>query len=1110
MTFDEVFAGRGRDIARLLIGYGVGFSVDLVGMETSGDGIEVTLSLDPVRGKSGRVTVLLKRVDGVATVELRDIDLGAEPDRVADILRELRERLNLWMAESDAVWFEVGDPSPTSNQTVSAPASETTSTTDGSTRRARHIVWSGEDQPDPQAKAVAVSWLADQLSEWPASQVEHATRVLGKLVDNALRTDEKVQVEVETTGDLLRVNVFDGQTVLDASADLPPLPGRVDRTDGPWMRSGVDLWRYRADGWQKAVWFELLRVDRTGGGTGSAGQALAESSAMDMPAPEGMAGRAGPTGVGDEPPSPDSIEALVGGRRPVDWAELTRDKQVVLLGESHSNVPVREHLIHRAQALRAAGVTHWGIEAPAHPALDALNADPGADFSAVRCGPYIESLYPETARAMAAQGIVVVPLDLPDGSPEDRDEHMFAEIERVIAENPGAKIAALLGSRHLANLREPTVGELVRQNGYTSVAITFDGGTEAGRSLAHAAREAGAAYETFAVDLGEFREAGGRYESSSTDATVHLPQSAGAGFTDSLGMSMPSASSIVLPTLSWDPAVDYSISDGFGSVIGGLAASLSSYGGIAGGVFGAVGVGAAAPDDTMAGVAREYLWRRLSAEPKSLDASGDGAVVRPATDAPVPHGDPGHANDCVPVAFQGLEALHGLGLVGWDALGVVGSAGVSGGRIARAWNHRPPGFDDRAAVAGELAGRGVGAAAVLFEVYDATRMGHAVLLVHKGGGRVVVREGEVETDFDQWVERPDARGARRPEPTGVWAVVVDENGDVVEGVGDPDSVLPFDRDFGRNPQQPEGTDEGRGPPERRPGNSDELTEQEVEVLHLRARGWSQKALAKNLGMSLSAIGWQDLVISWKLGAKNLTHAVATALHRGHIAFDSTPRKKDSELTALERELLTAVAGGYSYEEHSTSKPLPLPTVSKQASDLLWKLGAPDMAQALAMTPGEWQFDPGNSAEPADRALNAVERDILDLVAAGRTRAQIAHDLNLSPGAVKAHFRWIFLKLDVTTSAAAVVVRRAQVAPAVHDPGSADAAEKQQALRRDRAVDEERRMQYGRDIFWHIVRRLGVQRVFDRRRRSYSVPELSMRRCSTTPKHIVGRFRTDAV
>ena len=161
------------------------------------------------------------------------------------------------------------------------------------------------------------------------------------------------------------------------------------------------------------------------------------------------------------------------------------------------------------------------------------------------------------------------------------------------------------------------------------------------------------------------------------------------------------------------------------------------------------------------------------------------------------HGDPGHVNDCVPVAFQGLEELHpDKRLVDWRELGVVGSAGVSGGRIAAALGYRPPGFAGRAAVVGELAGRGVGADAVMFEVYGDTGAGHAVLLVHQGGGRVVVREVRagvvVYTDFDEW-----AKG--RVEPAGVWATLVDEGGDVVEGLGDPDSLLPLDPDFGRNP-----------------------------------------------------------------------------------------------------------------------------------------------------------------------------------------------------------------------------------------------------------------------------------------------------------------------
>ncbi|MGO4618284.1 protein phosphatase 2C domain-containing protein, partial [Nocardia sp. 2YAB30] len=171
----------------------------------------------------------------------------------------------------------------------------------------------------------------------------------------------------------------------------------------------------------------------------------------------------------------------------------------------------------------------------------------------------------------------------------------------------------------------------------------------------------------------------------------------------------------------------------------------------------------------------------------------------------VSHGEPGHRNDCVPVAFGELDRVQGTGLVDWSALGEVGPEGVSGERIVGALRqhrptgfadrdalrHRPVGFADRDAVVQEVAGRGENAAAVLFEVYDDTGMGHAVLLVNKGD-RVVVREGDLETDFEDWC-------GDRPEPTGVWAVVV-ENGEIVTGLGTPGlPPLPDGRTFGRNP-----------------------------------------------------------------------------------------------------------------------------------------------------------------------------------------------------------------------------------------------------------------------------------------------------------------------
>ena len=51
-------------------------------------------------------------------------------------------------------------------------------------------------------------------------------------------------------------------------------------------------------------------------------------------------------------------------------------------------------------------------------------------------------------------------------------------------------------------------------------------------------------------------------------------------------------------------------------------------------------------------------------------------------------------------------------------------------------------------------------------------------------------------------------------------------------------------------------------------------------------------------------------------------------------------------------------------------------------------------------------------------LTAREREIVSMVAAGKTNAQIAADLWVSPGTVKKHLENVYLKLGVGSRAAA--------------------------------------------------------------------------------------------
>jgi DNA-binding NarL/FixJ family response regulator len=94
-----------------------------------------------------------------------------------------------------------------------------------------------------------------------------------------------------------------------------------------------------------------------------------------------------------------------------------------------------------------------------------------------------------------------------------------------------------------------------------------------------------------------------------------------------------------------------------------------------------------------------------------------------------------------------------------------------------------------------------------------------------------------------------------------------------------------------------------------------------------------------------------------------------------------------------------------------------------------------VAAIRAVASGQAIFGPGVAARvlgyfstpPAQAApfpeLTDRERDILDLLAAGRRTAAIADDLHLSPKTVSNHLTSVFAKLEVADRAAAIIRAR---------------------------------------------------------------------------------------
>jgi predicted ATPase/DNA-binding CsgD family transcriptional regulator len=74
---------------------------------------------------------------------------------------------------------------------------------------------------------------------------------------------------------------------------------------------------------------------------------------------------------------------------------------------------------------------------------------------------------------------------------------------------------------------------------------------------------------------------------------------------------------------------------------------------------------------------------------------------------------------------------------------------------------------------------------------------------------------------------------------------------------------------------------------------DPLTERELEILQLLAKGWSDRKIANDLVLALETVKWYNKRVYSKLSAKNRTEAVARARELGLFAVDSTPNQPDT-------------------------------------------------------------------------------------------------------------------------------------------------------------------------------------------------------------------------
>lgn len=226
--------------------------------------------------------------------------------------------------------------------------------------------------------------------------------------------------------------------------------------------------------------------------------------------------------------------------RPVDYSEVVGDNRIVFLAENHSNRAIRSHLARHAGNLKAAGITHYTIEASdkGKETFDRLSRGEDVDLSRVDVGPGRND-YEDVIYAMHAAGIRVVPIDIDQKqkpTKEQREAHIAANIEKIIEDDPTAKVAVLIGafhtSRHYVSEGVPSVGKRFMDKGIPATNVHFAGGQVAvPLTITQGAQGAGMANREFMLDMRPYQDTEHvPYGKGESDYLIHLPQAPSSDF----------------------------------------------------------------------------------------------------------------------------------------------------------------------------------------------------------------------------------------------------------------------------------------------------------------------------------------------------------------------------------------------------------------------------------------------------------------------------------------------------------------------------------------------------------------------------------------------------
>ncbi len=202
---------------------------------------------------------------------------------------------------------------------------------------------------------------------------------------------------------------------------------------------------------------------------------------------------------------------------------------------------------------------------------------------------------------------------------------------------------------------------------------------------------------------------------------------------------------------------------------------------------------------------------------------------------------------------------------------------------------------------------------------------------------------------------------------------------------------------------------------------------------MRGEVWTSR------GLALACIGRVDEALELAHMSETSTRAIEPRMLVHCIRAVSASKTRDIRLTSLLRDLVSvgfdsgAVDFVVTAYRASPDLLMPLfrdPQTAERAGYIIARASDHDLAESMGV----------NTLEAVDPAstLSAREREVYELVCQGLTNAEIADELFISLGTVKAHVHHVFDKIGIRSRTALVLnaaTRRGQATTAATDEGS---------------------------------------------------------------------------